>query len=707
MPLDGSRPRRDKELATRRDGKLYKDLIECFQRVRRGFQDQAQRSDDIEDYWDAYNCVLNNKNFYNGNSNIYVPIIYSAVEARKTRFLNQIFPQSGRYIDATSTDGGVPHAIVALIEHYIRRAKLRTEVMAALLRNGDIEGHYHLFCDWNRYERHIVSRETGSAQIDLPGIGQVRPSTEETITDLVEETLLDEGPCPEVLHDNDVLIQPVTARSIDDALQQGGQVTIIRRWTKETLQRMIDEGEVMSGPGRSLIELSQRKPDDWKNPEAEILDAAGIKERGRVFQIYETYKVLPTDEGSRLCSTLYGGHEIVLSAKRIKFWNDRCPLLSAPQAKVAGSFKGSSPIAKGIDSLQYHANQVAQQAADSATYSMLPIIMTDPAKNPRTATMILNLAAIWEVDPNSTKFAEFPKLWQDGIQLIQADTAAIFQAFGVNAAMLPQQTGKPGAKKNQAEMAVEQQIDLLMTAESCSVLEEGILTPLAEQMVDLDHQFRDRELTIKVFGEIGNAAKMEDVLPEQARTRYNFNWFGVEQARNAAQSQQQIAFLNVARGMSADLQKAGYMLNPAPALENAAGAVFGWRMGRQIVVDMRSQLSVDPEFENEMLRQGFDVMVHPGDNPQQHLQAHIAAMQAAGDQTGMFRVHIQRHQMDMQLRAAAMQRQQQQPQGGPPGAQGPQAGAQPQGPKLIRGPAGAIPLDQMPRAGAVPMPRKM
>jgi hypothetical protein len=78
------------------------------------------------------------------------------------------------------------------------------------------------------------------------------------------------------------------------------------------------------------------------------------------------------------------------------------------------------------------------------TYSMLPIIMTDPAKNPRTATMILNLAAIWEVDPNSTKFAEFPQLWQHAIQGIQANMQMIFQAWGVNPSMLPQQTGRPG-----------------------------------------------------------------------------------------------------------------------------------------------------------------------------------------------------------------------------------------------------------------------
>ena len=714
MPRDADLPRRDKELAGRRNGKMYGDLVAAFQRVSRGFQDQGKRSDAISDYWDIYDCKNNLHQFYNGNSDIYVPIVYSAIEAVVTRFTNQIFPQSGRYIDATSTDAGVPHAMVALLEHYIRRAKLKTEVLPALLRCGEVEGHYHLFVDWNRYERHVVSRETRHPEVALPGIGQSQVEADEPVSDLLAEVLIDEGPCPEVLLDADVLVQPVTAKSIDDALRQGGQVTIIRRWTKETLQHLIDDGEVMAGPAKELLKLSDRPPHDWKNPEKDILDAAGIKSAGGgMFQAYEMYKVLETDEGSRLCSAIYGGYDLILSAKRIKYWNDRCPLLSAPVNKVAGSFKGAPKLSKGIDSLQYHANQVAQQAADSATYSMLPIIMTDPAKNPRTSTMILNLAAIWECDPNSTKFAEFPKLWQDGIALIQSDMQMIFQAWGVNPAMLPQQSGRPGAKRNQAEVAMELQVDLLTTAIGVGVVEEGIMTPFSEQSVDLDHQFRDDDRMVPMFGEMGAAVRMELVPPQQNRTRLNFTWFGVEQARNASQMQQQIAFLNVAKGLAADLQKAGYLLDPAPALEHSAGNIFGWRMGRQVIRNVRAETAMDPELENEIMELGMPVPVHPMDPDPKHIKAHMPLMQHPDPMVaGQAKDHVQRHMAQMQLKVAGQFKQAaagqggMQPPGGAPSGQ-PQPGAQPQGPKMMRGPPGAIAPDQMPRAGAVGMPRKM
>src|ERR1700756_1517810 len=266
----------------------------------------------------------------------------------------------------------------------------------------------------------------------------------------------------------------------------------------------------------------------------------------------------------------------------------------------------------------------------------MPVFMTDPAKNPRTATMILNLGAVWEIDPNSTRAVEFPPLWQHAIPLIQADMQMIFQAWGVNPSMLPQQTGRPGAKRNQAEVAMEIQVDLLTTAIGCSVLEEGIMTPSQEITVDLDHQFRDQDATVRAFGDLGSAAKMEDVPPQQNRTRLNFTWFGVEQARNAAQLQQQIAFLNVARGMEPALQKAGYMLDPAAPLIHAAGNIFGWREGRQVIRDMRQQMGVDPEFENEMLLQGLPAIVHMMDDDPRHLMAHIPLLQTLEQGTPVY-----------------------------------------------------------------------
>ena len=699
--------RRDRDLAGRRGSDRYEDLVKTFQDIRKGFEDQAERADQIDENWDAYHCIIGGNQVYNGNTEYYVPIVRNAVNARKTRFLNQIFPSSGRYVDATSSDGSVPHAHVALLEHYIDREDhdLKTNIIAAMLRNGDLEGQYNLYVDWDRSERHVVSRQKRPPKISIPGMPPAEMDGEE-VDDLVFETISDEGPNFEVLHDTDVLIMPVTAASVKDALTQGGTVTIIRRWTKATVEGLIASGDVRKSEAAELLEMARRE-DSWKDASKASIDAAGIRRGGKVFEGYETWKVHDTGEGRRLCKILYGGYGLILGARRTPYWNDRCPLLSVPVEKISGVAKGVPPV-NAIMSHQLHANDVANEAADSMMLSMMPIIKADPAKVPRTSTLMINLGAIWEVDPASVQFAEFPQLWRDAIPAIQADTALAFQTLGVNPAMLPQQTGRPGAKRNQAEVALEQTVDKLTTDEACSIVEKGVMTPLLLRMAEYDQQFRDDDAVIRAFGEMGLIARMERVPPRQWGTRYTLRWFGVEESRNMAQSQQQIAALNVGKTFAADLTKVGFTYNPAPVIEHLYGNLFGWRMGRQVLIDARSSMTMDPEQENELLDDGFDVPVHADDNDPQHIPSHQKRMQISGDPTGMYRLHIKSHMASMQVKAmAAAQVKPGGPQPGPPGGGGPAPGAQPQGPKLLRGPAGAVHPDQMARAGAVMPPRRM
>ena len=51
-------------------------LIDIFNDVVKGFDNQADRADDIMDWWDVYNCVLGQKQAYNGNAQIFVPIVH-------------------------------------------------------------------------------------------------------------------------------------------------------------------------------------------------------------------------------------------------------------------------------------------------------------------------------------------------------------------------------------------------------------------------------------------------------------------------------------------------------------------------------------------------------------------------------------------------------------------------------------------------------
>jgi hypothetical protein len=699
------RTKRDEDLSTR--AKLRKRLLDVFADVEEGFIKQGSRADDQADWWNTYYCKLDGNQYYNGNSQGYVPIIRDAVNARTTRFTNQLFPRAGRFVECIDQNGEQPYALMALAEHYVRKSELR-RFTPALMRNGDIEGQYNIYVDWSSRARHVVWREaepmtTGGAE--FPDVDDV-----ETVK---EDVIFDEHPVVEVLSDADVLILPITCDGVEAAIRNGGSVTILRRWGKSKIQQMIDDGEILEEEGEQLIDDmgdSAGSRAQQKNPPKAHADAAGIKAKGKFAVVYETWLELKVDGAMRMCRAYFAGGSRILGAKLNPFWCDECPLFSVPVEKIAGVAKGQSPVEPCV-SLQYAANDMMNEGQDAATLSSLPIVMTDPLKNPKTNSMIFDLGAVWETSPNDTKVVSFPPLWKDSIVVVQHYTQQIFQCLGVNPSMIPQQSGSPGRKRNQAEISMEQSVDLLTTNFSVTNAEDGIFTKVVQFFMKLDAQFRNEAITVRQFGMMGLRAKMDQVSPIQMGKRYEFRWLGVESARNAAMTQQKIALINVLGGLPPQVLN-GKKVDASPIVEDVVEDIVGPRRAPLVLQDMRAQLAMDPEIENELLSQGFPVMVQVLDDDAKHLQAH-AQLLSAGDPHRVVAAHMMRHQQQMQAKSAAMMQQAAgqgvpgAPGGAGPGRAGlPRAGAQPGLPRP-QGPPGSIHADRMPAAGATTMPRKM
>lgn len=708
---------RDKELSG--DKKTKDRLLKLFDDVDQGYQDQWDRTNAHIDYWEMYNCKLGAKQSYNGNAQIFVPIVHDALNARMTRFVNQIFPKNGRFVEVVGANAEEPSALTALCEHYVRRAKLRTEVAPALVLNGDIEGQYNVYVRWQDDSYDTTTRVERPVKLDGEEVIEAEPEIE----DIETEEQYDAGPAVEVIPDSDILILPATSDSIADALSQGGSVTIIRRWTKDTIQGKIDEGLITEEAGKRLMDSMSKVNVSARNDTKKVhADAAGIKTAplgGRYALVYETWTMLKVGDGKKLCRAFYAGDQNILGCKRNPYWYDRVPLLSAPRKKISGVVKGRSAV-EPVATLQYYANDIYNEGADSATYAMLPIIMTDPEKNPRVGTMVLDLAAVWETSPKDTQFAQFPPLYQQSLEIVANVTGMVFQNLSVNSSMIPQQTGVTLRRKmNQAEIAQEQQVDILSTSDAVTVIEQGVLNDLVTWFMWLDHQFRDEEITIRAFGQMGLMARMEKIPPIKMGNAISFRWFGVEAARDAAEVQQKIAFVNVLRGIPPNLYP-NHKMDLVPVLEQACESVFGPRLAPLVFKDMRQELTVAADMENELLLLGYDLSVHPMDDDVQHIEKHMEI--AEPDEHGTVRVHIARHQKQMQEKAMmqAMQAQQMPGmpgtpggiQGQPPGPQGPgvagapRPGAQPMPPRGNYQPPGMIARDSLPAAGAIPMPRK-
>lgn len=685
--------------------------LKAYADIQKGFQDQNERANKTLDYWDIYNCELGPNQFYSGNSKVFVPIVHDAIEARRTRFVNQMFPQSGRYVEATTEDGHQPTTMAALLNHYIRKAQLRTQIAPALVRAGDIEGQYTIYVSWRETERHVAWRTKTSSIVEGDGEGDEVEDPDEEIDDIQEEVVTHGCPHVEVLSDADVLVLPQTADNIEDALSRGGSITVLRRWTEAKINQMIEDEEIDEKAGKKLIEKLNNKqgPKDPPDTAKKMIDAAGIKGDGvgAFALVYETWMRLLIDGKKRICRVYYGGEDLILSVKLNPYWSDKVPILSAPLDKIKGSFKGKSKVAP-VESFQYAANDAINEGMDSAAFALMPIVMTDPEKNPRVGSMVMSLAAIWETSPNDTQFAKFPELWKDALEIVAAARAQIFQTLAVNPSRITQAAGKK--KLNQAEISQEQQIDILTTADAVTVLEEGIFTPMIERFVEMDHQFRKDDLTVRQYGELGVKAGMERIPPVQFHRRWQFKWAGVEAARSAQRVQQQIAALNVVRGIPQQLY-APYKLDLVPVIEMFMMNVFGPEMSPLIFKKPEDQMPVPVDQENLLLAQGFEVPTHEMDDDQQHIQAHMALLQVMEGNQKKVQAHIFEHMQQMQRKQQAMMQAQQ---GGGPGAPGgpggagpgvagtPRPGAQPMAPRGGQNPAGAIHSDRLQDPSAMP-----
>jgi len=703
---------RDDELCN--DEKIRKAVIDLMKDVAKGFEAQWERGNDQLDYWDIYDQIPSPRQAYSGNSQVYLPIVYQAIEARVVRVVNKLFPRSQRTVDCISSDEK-PFDIMALLEHYIRKTRLRTQVVPALMRNGDVEGQYNLYVGWENSSRHVVYRTT--PKIEIEGEEVDDPTVEDDDEYDVEEVeTFHMSPVVEVLADADVCVLPHTANSVGEALAKGGSATVIRRWSKARIEQAIDEEEIDPDVGDELLKMFGATKDEQGAPEAnkKHVDAAGISmgSGGKELTLYETWTKLKVEgsdgEERRLCRIYYAGtkgntasnEEMIASVKRNPYWNDKCPILSAPVKKVSNVFKGKSQVKPAAD-LQYSANDTWNEGMDSAAYALMPIVMTDPSKNPRVGSMVLNLAAIWETNPNDTKFAQFPALWKDALTIVAGIKNEIFQILSVSPAMMPQSSGQKSGKRNQAEIALEQQVDIISADDISTNLEDEILTPLLRWFTDLDYQFRDKPISVKQFGQMALRAKMVDVPILENSRRFEFRWWGVEASRSAQALQGQVSMVNVLKQMPPQSYE-GYKLNLVPVILSLVENTFGARLAPEIFENLKAKLSMDPEMENEFLMEGLDLPIHELDEDQEHLKVHLKAM-VQGDEHGSVRQHmlLHRQQMNKKMMMAAQSMQAMQGPGGPQGG-GPRPGAQSQAPRGGQNPPGAIHADRMQDPGAAP-----
>jgi len=321
-------------------------------------------------------------------------------------------------------------------------------------------------------------------------------------------------------------------------------------------------------------------------------------------------------------------------------------------------------------------------------------VMSDPEKNPRAASMVMAMAAMWLCDPNSTEIVTFPQIWKEAFAIAASCMIQVEKTLSVNPSMIPQ--GNAGKKPTQAQISQEQQVAHESSVDAVTILESGLLNELLQWFYDLDYQHRDESLMVEQFGTAGMHARMELIPPVQVGKHYSFKWFGTEGQKTVQQVQNQIAALNVMKQVPPE-QLNGRRIDAGPLLEQIALNAFGPQLAPKILVDQRHSLTVPAQIENELLLHGVDVPVQPLDDDTQHILAHQAAMKLIKDEHGLIRKHIMEHVAAMTKKQAGAQQAQQ-------GA-GPRPGAQPQAPMGGQRPPGLMHQDAVQDSSRMPRAR--
>lgn len=708
--------------ADKPDSEAYIAAAKMYDSIVKAYQNQEDRADNTEEFWAIFNAQPDENQQYSGNSQCYVPAVRDALNARAKRTVKQLFPASHRHVDAISADATVPYPQLSLLEHYIRKTRLKDTVRTDLIA-GDVTGQWNLYIDWTKSYRRvteIITKNPIVEQIDGENVSDLglEDPLGEAEEDTKTESVIDEGPDIVAFADEDLAVVPPTCSD----LQKARAAAIRLRMSEDKFQQMVDEGvfvipqSVRSKDGKAaptaadfFAQQSQGSQGrSKKNPAKRATSDAGIRTDGtdKHALIFEAYMDLPfeEDQPKEPAIVYYAGPQEIVGIIKSPYWSGKRPMISNPVDKITGSFKGRSKI-DPVKFLQWNLNMFWNMGMDSAMYGLLPVFTADPMKNPNWAAMTLGLAAVWPIAPTDIKAMQFPAIYKDAVQLCDAIKRQIWESLEVNEMMMGRM---PAGRKNNQLMGAMQQEQQTNISDHAERYEECMLNPLVEMLYELDQQFRTRSVTVKARGELGVKANMVEVHVQQWGEKYFFRWSGTEFMLGQQRIQQQIAALNVLKGIPPQ-QLGGFRLNVAPFAQNLVENAFGPDVGQNILVDERNMFTVDADTENEMLHNGFDVPVHESDNDPEHLQKHMRGAALAGDLAGKFKTHMAMHMQSMQKKREMAAGQQPGAKGlpGAPGGAGPgvagtpQPGGQPGMPRGAQNPPGAIHSDQM-ADGAMP-----
>jgi len=633
--------------------------------------DREEMEMDWERFSKMWNVEKDDSSTYNGRAQLYIPEVRKNVEAQTRQLVEAAFPSEDFFDVMPDGPGGT-----------VPGSEMQKQLRLDQIRRADLRIEYHQFCrqkvlfgnsvakiQWRKETKRVFRNE-------LVGAGKkrkVRPAgKDQTVFDGPEFKPLSmfrwyaldpkaadwrKAGCVE----HDVVSMEDLIRSekrgelvgIDD-IKSGNSDAYKMEELEKDIERMEDRGLQVTNDGTMGV--------------ADLNEKDNLMKKGHILksQIWTSLYLPEAAEPGEdkdlpipVVIDIYQ-NEFVGMIKRNWNYDQEAPyVFDTYITPEAGAGLYGQGIPQAIQYMQYEINSKQEQAMDSATLALNPLMFIDPAMAGNKGSFEIEPGGIWWVNPAGIKPAAIPDLTPVGYQAI-AQLRSQIQDFSDQApALAPQLQGK-ARSATQADI-----VDRVLFVDRKSFAMQAeikVLQPLMEKWEMLTDQHLTEDVVIGVLG--AHARNWKRLLITQVGLVgvYRYQWKVASNMQNqAVLTRQLLDMLKIFGTLPPEIM--GQMRVSFPAMIKMI-----WKEGFRLPDadkifgdELKFGQSQDPELEHKMLKKDLEINVEFSDEDEAHLETHknFAGQKESDKYIEPLQEHMQKHAMQLQFKRDLRQRMQQ------------------------------------------------
>ena len=584
------------------DKKAVEKAMEFIDIYKQVIDERSVIEDRWEQFWNMWKVYTDIK-YYEGTSQIYLPIMRKATEEGVNNIATKLFPTDD-FINVRAMSG-TPEKYAdgvraLLVFQMVEEMQLPLHIKTSL--------------------REMLINGTCVAKIGFNG-KKFAPFFK-----------------PLSLKD-DFYLYPSTVNDIDEAMVTFERIRIDRY----ELEYLAEKGKYMSieqlneeGSEESLRERRTEiinKPVE-NNPKLPIYD---LVETYCVMKLGNEYKdvIITFDPTARkIIQITPSPYKYTSPSKEDVYFK---PYVAHSLIRLPKNFYSPSIYEVG-QRLQYALNDMTNLTLDNGILQQTPIVKADRARIGNMASLVFKPRAVWDCEPDAVVFDRPPDVLGSGAALV--GQLKFWLEENANIGGLTPMTSK---RTTATEIATYNQLMGTFISSTVADIEAGFTLPAAKKVFYLDQIYLENKDIKRILGLQAKYVQLGKEGKKIIQRDYMFRWLGSTQSMNIhIKSQQAINFIGMAASIPPQAL-GGNQINYSYLLKEA------WRnLGNsdvdKVVIE-KNLPEIDPREENEMLLNGKEVNTHINDDDMTHILTH----NLAGDQTkdeAIFTnitLHIQEH----------------------------------------------------------------